>query len=372
MNPKIMKNLRNAVVLSMAIAFFCFGKQAHSNWTVINLHPPGAVESAAYDVHSGQQVGWVDYYGIEKSAALWYGSAASWVDLSAGNPGVAFGVAGNQQVGQIGTMEACLWYGTFQSIVSLHPHGQGYGPHSFAMGTDGTNQVGAILATSPYTHYHAMMWSGSASSFYDLHPPGMAWSEARDVHSGKQVGFVIYPSGARHASLWHSSFLFWNDLHPSGATQSEAWGVHGSQQVGFAKVGGFDHASLWYGTASSWVDLHPAVASSSVAYDVYAGRQVGYAVVGGMAHASFWVGTAYSWVDLHQYLPSVFVSSQASGIWEDSFAIYVVGWGLNKMTKRNEALMWVRPKWKDWSGPPVSPLGWWIPLSFRDIIRSPE
>ena len=132
------------------------------------------------------------------------------------------------------------------------------------------------------------------------------------------------------------------NLHPAGATESEAHGVHAGQQVGAAYApGGINHACLWTGTAESRVDLTPAGADGdSVAYGVHAGQQVGWALVSGQ-RASLWTGTAASWVDLHAFLPAGLHYSIAYGIWHDVGFTYVVGFGHNNTTKRDEALMWV-------------------------------
>jgi hypothetical protein len=359
--------MRNAVALSAAIALFCFGNQANASWTVINLHPAGATESYAYGVHGNQQVGTARVSG-EFRASLWTGSAGSWVNLSGSNDGaLLYGVSGGQQVGGM-VANAFLWHGTVQSAVNLHPYGQpGVGGYSWAYGTDGTFQVGEVIDAGGA--YRASMWNGSASSWVNLHPSGAFSSYARGVHGGKQVGYAVV-GGVRRASLWSGTAASWVSLHPAGATWSEAWGVHGSQQVGFAKVGGSDQASLWTGTAASWLSLHPAGATESRAYGVYAGKQVGYAVVGGVQRASLWSGTAASWVDLHQFLPAGFSSSEARGIWENPFFIYVVGWGFNTATNRNEALMWRKLKLTIRPTPPFSnPLPWWIlPPGIRELL----
>jgi hypothetical protein len=66
-------------------------------------------------------------------------------------------------------------------------------------------------------------------------------------------------------------------------------------------------------------------------------------LAGGIEHAGLWNGTAASWVDLHTFLPSEFITSKATGIWNDGSFTYVVGYGHNNVTSRNEALMWASP-----------------------------
>ena len=161
------------------------------------------------------------------------------------------------------------------------------------------------------------------------------------VSGGRQVGYTTVGIAAR-ASLWSGTAASWVDLHPADATDSSASGVSGGQQVGVAYLGTVARASLWTGTAASWVDLTPAGADFSEAQGVDAGQQVGNArFAGGGRRASLWSGTAASWVDLHVFLPAAFGDSEATGISHDGDFTYVVGYGTNSTTGRNEALMWV-------------------------------
>jgi hypothetical protein len=100
-------------------------------------------------------------------------------------------------------------------------------------------------------------------------------------------------------------------------------------------------ASLWNGTAASWVDLAPPGATESTAYAVNAGQQVGYADVDSIRRASLWTGSPASWVDLASLLPAGFGTSEAKGISRVGAQTYVVGYGVNNVTGRHEALMWV-------------------------------
>lgn len=77
--------------------------------------------------------------------------------------------------------------------------------------------------------------------------------------------------GFFRASLWSGSSTSWVNLHPTGATESRAYGITGNEQVGSAVFGRL-HAGLWRGTAASWVDLQATLPSnyhSSVAYAIW-------------------------------------------------------------------------------------------------------
>lgn len=211
------------------------------------------------------------------------------------------GIWGQHQVGYASfdaTNRAVLWSGTADSWVDLHPSGGGSSV-GYAIAAD--QQAGSVRG-------HAAIWSGSPSSWVDIHPPGagnksVIWATS----SGQQVGGV-----GNHAATWTGTPNSFVDLHPTGADQSVAFATTGSQQAGHtyhADLRGY-HAALWSGTAASWVDLHPTAAS----YEGYAptGSEVSCAVGGLQAgwvyfeypsfyrtHAGVWSGTADSWLDLN-------------------------------------------------------------------------
>ena len=113
--------------------------------------------------------------------------------------------------------------------------------------------------------------------------------------------------------------------------------------MGFARLrlGGAEHAGLWSGSAASWIDLNPAGSTDSEAYAVDQGQQVGRSIIGGVNTASLLGGSAGSWVDLSAFLPAGFSYSSARSVWHDAGTTYIVGYGFNDTTLRNEALMWV-------------------------------
>lgn len=317
----------------------------NAQWTVINLHPTGMAESSARGVSGGQQVGYATVDFFSRDAVLWSGTAGSWLNLTpagaedsevlAVNVGQQAGVA---YLGPSGfDAHAGYWTGSAASWVDLHP---AWAETSYAYGTDGVRQVGH---TTIFGKEKACMWSGTAASYVSLSPNDNWLSSARAAADGRQVGFVGV-DGSQHASLWSGTAASFVDLHPSGAFMSWASGIGGGQQVGTVHLGGVYRASLWSGSATSWVDLTPTGATSSGALDVADGFQVGQAEVGGATHASLWNGTAASWVDLHRLLPSSFGGSVANGIWRDAHFTYVVGFGFNNTTGRQEAIMWRAPR----------------------------
>ena len=59
--------------------------------------------------------------------------------------------------------------------------------------------------------------------------------------------------------------------------------------------------------------------------------------------AARWTGTPDSYQDLHALLGPSFTQSEARAVWSDAAHVYIVGFGFNATTARNEAIMWVGP-----------------------------
>lgn len=225
----------------------------------------------------------------------------------AGNESFAYATTSSQQVGKIvvgGQDRAILWSGSAGSWIDLHPQ---MATQSEAYGISSGQQVGRAHVNG---QWHAGLWHGSASSWVDLNPIGADFSNAAGTSGTHQSGWVS-AGGTARASLWSGTASSWVDLHPIGATQSISYGLFGEQQVGWAQIGGVYRACLWSGTASSWIDIHPSGASQSRAEGTSGAQQVGWAWVGGVYMASLWNGTSASWVSLH---PQGATGSDAYGV----------------------------------------------------------
>ncbi|HYE15968.1 MAG TPA: hypothetical protein VD968_16115, partial [Pyrinomonadaceae bacterium] len=225
----------------------------------------------------------------------------------------ALGVSGAQQVGTVTVPlngvpheRAVLWSGTSASAVNLNPDGF---YRSFAKATDGVRQVGygggpATGGCYFYTDYgyscgsHALLWSGTAESVVDLHPPtDFYYSAAYGIHGNQQVGWGYFSKyiigygrmAGNHALLWSGTAASVVDLHPKFAGtigDSVALGIFGGQQVGWTESSGalsgqslahsVPHATLWLGTAESAVDINPPGFEGSVAYGTSGTQHVGW------------------------------------------------------------------------------------------------
>lgn len=168
----------------------------------INLNPAGFSQSHGLGIAGNQQVGW-GYLGPDYHALLWYGSAASVVDLTPTNLAgftetQAFATNGTQQVGRgsgPGTSNinhALLWSGAPNTTVDLHPTNLTAFVASGATGISGTQVVGyGLIGTASNYVTHATLWSGTANSAVDLHPANLAGfdnSYAYATNGSRQVG----------------------------------------------------------------------------------------------------------------------------------------------------------------------------------------
>ena len=247
----------------------------------------------------------------------------------------ASGISAGQQVGFAAVTDnywhAMLWSGSAESYVDLHPSGF---TRSYIYGTSGTQQVG-------HGDWRALMWAGTAESCTVLHPGDFEWSWAVGTDGLRQVGFghhPDYPGNLPHALLWNGTAKSYVDLNPAGFTQSRAHAISGVQQVGQGSPSGqYSHALLWNGSADNYIDLHPGGDFGlSVAVDLSGAEQVGYgfSLTSDHIHALVWHETAESFVDLH---PQGFTESSCLG----TNGIQQVGYGNGLSTADNDhALLW--------------------------------
>ena len=201
----------------------------------IELHPQKWQKSNALACDNGQQVG----YGYPKFATdscralLWEGSRDSMVVLSGPDPTIDVmgrGVAAGIQVGSYGGSahaHACLWRGSTESFLDLHPAGDVMGSEASAAG-DG-QQVG--VAWDAELRSGAALWSGSPDSYVSLAPKGFVRSRATKCARGFQAGWVAYKEMGMliRAALWNGAaedYLDLQDFLPEPWTASWVQGIY--------------------------------------------------------------------------------------------------------------------------------------------------
>jgi hypothetical protein len=304
-------------------------------YTVVDVSIPGLQALGLYGASHGFQVGSerLSSYSCGRAtyhidnAYLYQGSASGAVNLHSASAlsSDGYGIANGLEVGAIvsGTKchsmpHAALWKGSAQSFVDLQPTGK-YGTTNgtFALGTDGVREVGYGLDGG--NGEHAFVWSGTASSAVYL---GNANSVAYGVSGPRIVGSLGSPS---EAILWRgkgSSVLACSSCYNWLAT-----GIDGRNAVGYGNAFAAPyHALYWQGTSSNAIDLNPTGIFSSFALGVHGKFQVGYTVNASVYHGAAWSGSPGTYVDLHSFLPSGYTASYAYGVDE---AGNVVGAAIN-------------------------------------------
>ena len=202
--------------------------------SVLDLHPPAFAVSRILGARGTQQVGIasLDPGGFlqgnrgNNRAVVWTDGAGA---VALHPPGhtfsEAFGVYDNVQVGVVDD-GAALWRGSADSYVDIAPRGTWFSEaHGVFADTQagyanvGPNVVGSLT--------HAFVWSGSADSARDIHPQGFLRSRAFDLSAAGAAGVVTGTSPFDiHAAAWLGPELEFTDLSQLlGPDYTESWAV---------------------------------------------------------------------------------------------------------------------------------------------------
>ena len=325
-------------------------------WSVIRLHPAGAISSVANatdgTTHLGQIGSIEPEYGTLSRPGLWHDGAASWIDLTpAGSVGGAV-IAGDGtvQVGwywwpygcQIGGQwytcyhqRGAKWTGSAATHQEMYASGWEY---SSVADTDGATHVGTISDHDEVgnTFAQAVRFNGGASTT-SLPDSGWSKSYANAIDGGRIYGSALtpYPGPSSRAVVWPSVTSEPIVLHPSGAGRSWITAAADGQQIGQAAYGAAAPVPvLWFDSPHGVrvFDALPAQLS-----DCDEGFQIG--AVGG--DAALWNGDPAAWTNLGAELPDDFGTSVARGIHvAPDGTVTIVGSAHNVVLDRTEAIVW--------------------------------
>lgn len=328
--------MRACLTLALVFSMPDFGV---SQWTTVNLHPPGVLDSVVYSVDGTHQAGYV-FTSSAQFACVWQGTALSAINFNpfGSSSGLIHCMRDGKQAGALDN-HATLWMGAPNAYVSLRPAGSF---QSMARAIDGNYQAGNTAFSSGI--WRASLWQGSAQSWINLHPANenIISSWVFGARNGQQVGYVRFQPMNDRAVIWTGSASSWVDIHPSGAGKSYALDTHNNLQVGYAIFNNVDQAGYWRGTRNSWVSLHPANYSSSTATAVHDYWVVGHAF-NALHHAFLWnTGANNTRQNLHNALPSGYNASQAHTVWSDGRRLIIGGAARNSMSGHWEAIIWIR------------------------------
>ena len=283
-----MKTSKSTIVRTSGALSLALGATASAQWSVVNLHPSqaNATFSAIRGVGGTQQVGIVATVdNMASMAALWNGSANSYVNLQPEGLGASAAVAAGdgQQGGSVIVgihSNPALWSGTAASFVNLLPDvGPGPARSGIVNAVSGGRQGGSVVQF-PGSESVARLWSGTAGAWVNLNPAGALTSSISGMGGNQQVGQVSFEGATGRAALWTGTADSFVNLHPAhvpGIINSFLVGTDGVQQVGNIRVGNANvsRAAVWSGSADSVIDLHPGVGDRSFARAVSEGYQVG-------------------------------------------------------------------------------------------------
>lgn len=225
----------------------------------VTLPIPDGYNSTTVAAISGTQiVGTARAGSALPRAILWNNVAGTYVpvDLTPSGyiDGELTGVENGVQVGTVGDSNnhAALWTGSAASYVNLSPAGS---VNSYANWIGGGQIVGvATFSSSPYAPENAILWTGpSANCYVNLNGPGLTNSAALAAGDGMQVGYGNGPTtgGRTHAIVWSSSADSYVDLQQflpdSQCDQSVAQGIDSQGDiVGYVEeANGTTHAVEW-------------------------------------------------------------------------------------------------------------------------------
>ncbi len=226
--PSFVLRASHGVVVSAVGVLALAAGQVNAAWTFMSLAPGAATDSTANSIGPNQQGGFANVGGLD---------------------------------------HACIWNGTPESWIDLHPASALF---SLVTDTNGTQQVGVTYFPPSFVP-RASVWAGSAASRINLNPSGSSAAGANATTGTHQYGFSIIPSlsPGRRAGSWEGSAASWVDMHPAGVpagTSSDINHAVGNLQVGYIQLpsGGLESACKWNGTAASWVNLADSIPLNTV------------------------------------------------------------------------------------------------------------
>ncbi len=203
-----------------------------------DLHPAAALSGSSVSGLDGNRAaGTLGLGGGVTHAVLWNDVAnEDYVDLDPGSlpyyGSEALALSGGSQVGRLGK-SAALWHGTAESYVALHPEWIPTALSSIARGVDKNVQVGLVVYGIAYGNVptHASVWFGSAESFCDLHslldPSYYRDSVANDVWVD-EIGNIYVVGYGAVVNGGPAEALVWTYLVPEpGSLAALALGLAG-------------------------------------------------------------------------------------------------------------------------------------------------
>ena len=323
---------------------------------VESLHPVGATSSSLYSVDDTFLVGSVSYlhpqWNTLTKPTLWHAlGTGSVVDLTPSNS-----VGGSCAKIRNGTIVGWWWWPyTNQFGTGYNRHASSWttaGSHQdrqpsgfeFAAiaDTDGAQHAGSGRYDEGSTNSDAFRWVGTGSAS-NLTPATVWGGSAVAVDSGLQFGSVHIGFGVVHAAMWSGTASSFVDMHPpvTGSGRSYITAASDGLQVGQIFYGNTAQPGMWGGTPESFTELTVPGETVSVRSTRY-GLILGSVTQNGASRAAIFRHGVSQWLDMSQFVPPWFSGITVRDLYVDAVSgeMTVVGSGYNNNTSRSEALVW--------------------------------
>lgn len=333
-----------------------------TQWTWTSLHPAYADRSFASGVDNGIQVGNAifdtpEYNNIDHPT-VWHGTALSATNLTPASSqgGNIADFAGDKMVGWWWAPIQCYVNHQWQTCYfrrgawweldgTFHETNYSGFEYTSMNATDGVTIVGTGSTDddSGNVYNKAVIWQGNNYEFaQSIHPAGIPDSFCYAVDGEYQYGSIGLPFAGVHAAKWSGSSTTFVDMHPDGYINSTISDASDGQQVGVVNLWNNPHAVIWANTPNSLVDLNPDGATQSNASACEMGIQIGTVLLDGETsfRPAIWAGSKDTFYDLSSVIPDGYtgLSMAALDVATDG-TISIVGNAWNVDQARNEAIL---------------------------------
>jgi autotransporter-associated beta strand protein len=231
-------NIAAGQVYSTANSFYHAYSWNLSSGTFLDMNPSGFSQSAVYGVSNGAFAGYGTSGGTSV-ALYWPTTSATPANLnpSVASSSTALAISGSSQVGSAtiaanGHSHAAIWHGTAVSYVDLHAVLSPSMSDSIAAAVSGTQIVGTAYDASQAAH--AIAWNTAGTQYVDLTPPGFASADGAATNGTQQAGDIVRAGGNAHASTWFGTATSYVDLQtylPGAYVGSTAYGIDSAGRI---------------------------------------------------------------------------------------------------------------------------------------------
>ena len=345
-----LRAVRMAIALSVGLSAMNSLNAQSLTW-LGTLRGTGSSVASGVSADGSAVVGYSIAANNLRRAFRWTASNNQMQDLGTlgGNQSVAYGVSADGSVVVGWALDTSNRHRAFRWTASnnqMQDLGTLGGNESVAYGVSANGSVVVGMAADTDNRARAFRWVNGTMQNLGAFEGNYSWARGVSADGSAVVGYSIAANNLRRAFRWTVSNNQIQDLGTLGGAESFAYGVSddGSVVVGYAfNMSGDWRAFRWTASNNQMQDLGTLGGSRSFAFGVSANG----AVVVGWASNSSGLQRAFRWTtngemeDLNITYASLLTNGSslrsANAISPDGR--YIVGWGYNAATERNEAYL---------------------------------